>query len=309
MAFLTDPFAASDVASFIPEIWSPIVLEEFFAKAVAANFFTDLSSYVPDGGDIVHVSGIFANSFTTSTQYTQGQDVTTQSPAGTDITLTIDTHNYIAFLIGDKDMKQISKTYDFNAIYAKKAAGTLITSLEDSLLGLWSGLATNSIGDTATVLSDAEVRQSVQLLDAGNFDLRDCAWFVHPYVFWNQLGAIAKYYDASQSGATKGFTVSGNFGDMTDSGRGLRGVLYDMPVFVSSRVASGLQTYRNLLAHKSAFGFAIQTPSSNGTVRVQSDYRLRNLGTLTVCDMLYGVVELRDAAAVVVNASSSFIGS
>ena len=77
-------------------------------------------------------------------------------------------------------MKQLSNKYDFNGIYTEKAGGTLATSLEDSLLGLWSGLSTNSIGDTATVLTDAEVRQAIQLLDAGNFDLRDTAWFIHP---------------------------------------------------------------------------------------------------------------------------------
>ena len=96
---------------------------------------------------------------------------------------------------------------------------------------------------------------------------------------------------------------------MADWSRGLRGMLYGIPIFVTPRVVGALQTYRNLLAHKSAFGFAIQTPSSNGRVRVQTDYQLRNLGTLSVVDMLYGVIELRDAAAVVVNASSSFIGS
>lgn len=89
-----------------------------------------------------------------------------------------------------------------------------------------------------------------------------------------------------------------------------------IPVFVSSRVATGLQTYRNLLAHKTAFGFAVQyqqTPLSStmeeNRVRAQTNYELRNLGWLTVVDMIYGVVELRDAAAVVLNGSSTFIGS
>jgi hypothetical protein len=79
---------------------------------------------------------------------------------------------------------------------------------------------------------------------------------------------------------------------------------------------SGLQTYRNLLANKMAFGFATQyleTPLSQTAelrrVRAQSNYELRNLGWLTVVDMIYGVVELRDAAGVVLNGSSAFIGS
>lgn len=52
MAVTSDRFTATDLAAYIPEIWTPMVLKEFFAKTVAANFFTDLSSYAQEGGDI-----------------------------------------------------------------------------------------------------------------------------------------------------------------------------------------------------------------------------------------------------------------
>jgi hypothetical protein len=58
-----------------------------------------------------------------------------------------------------------------------------------------------------------------------------------------------------------------------------------------------------LLLHDSAFGFAIQT--NGGMIRVQSDYLLTNLATLTVADVIYGVGVLREPAAVLVNANSS----
>ena len=310
MAVTTDAFAAADLAGIIPEIWQPLVLKQLFAKTVFANFFTDLSAYAQGGGDIIHVPGLFTNAFSVSTQSTQGAEITTQGPAQDDVTLTINTHSYIAYIIGDKDYAQIAKNiYNYSSVYAEKVGGALANDLEAALAALWSGLSTNSVGDTATSLVDTEIRAAIEKLASANFDLNECAFFVHPYVFWVQLAGIAKYYDASQAGpgSTSGFVRTGNFGP-ADTSRGLVGTLYGIPVYQSSNVVSGLSTYRNLLAHKTAFGFAIQTPGGS-KVRVQTENAIRNLGMLTVADILYGVVELRDAAAVVINANTSFLGS
>lgn len=81
-----------------------------------------------------------------------------------------------------------------------------------------------------------------------------------------------------------------------------------IPVFVTPNIVSGLQTYRNLLLHKSAFGVAIQS-KGGGKVRVQAENAVRNLGILTVVDIVYGVAVLREPGAVLLNASSAFIGS
>lgn len=320
MAVTSDPFNSTDLAPVIPEIWPGLVLEELFAKAVGANFFMDLTEYMRDQGDIAHVSDIFTNSFTKQTQATQGAEVTTSGPAQNDIQLAINTHDYVAFIIGDKDARQLLKSFDFNMVYTKKAAGTLRIALEDAIFGLWAGLSTNVVGDTATVLSDSEIRQGIYALENANFDTLDgdTAFFFHPYTFYVQLGAVAKYYDQSVRGpnSAAGFVATGQFGQPANYQTGLRGVLYGIPTFVTSRIVSGLQTYRNLLANKSAFGFATQylaSPLSHTTeenrVRAQTHYELRNLGWLTVVDMIYGVIELRDPAAVVLNGSSSFIGS
>lgn len=316
----TDPFTSTDLASVIPTIWPSMVLEEIFAKAVAANWFTDLSEWMKGGGSSAIIPDVYTNTFTKQTQSTQGAEITTNSPAQVSITLNVNTHDYVAFIIGDKDAAQLNASFDFNKVYTKKAAGVLRHALEDALFGLWSGLSTNVVGDTATVLSDAEIRTGINSLESLNFDTLDgdVAFFFHPYTFYIQLGAVAKYYDQSQRGplSAAGFIQTGNMGQGANYQTGLRGVLYGIPVFVSSRVVSGLQTYRNLLAHKSAFGYAIQYQSSpmshsveEGKVRAQTNYELRNLGWLTVVDMIYGVVELRDQAAVVLNGSSAFIGS
>lgn len=319
MSVVTDPFTGAELAGMIGEVWTPMVLEEMFANAVAASFFTDLTPFMADGADIAHIPGVFTNSFALGTQSTQGAEITTEAVSQDDKTITINTHNYVAFILGDKDAKQIMSMYDANAVYTKKAAGTLRLALEDALFGLWSSVTT-TVGDTATVLSDAEIRVGINTLEAADFDIdEDVAFFFHPYTYWVQLGAVTKYYDQSSRGpmTSAGLVATGGLGEGMPT-RGFKGTLYGIPVYTSSRVVSGLQTYRNLLAKKDAFGFATQTlvnpnaPSystEGGRVRAQTEYQLRNLGWLTIVDIIFGVACLRADAAVVLNGSSTFIGS
>jgi len=307
MALGTSQFSNSTVVSAIPEIWTPLVLDQLFAKTVAANFFTDLSEFAADGGDILHVHDVFTNTMSSNAQSTQGAAINLQNPATTDIQLTINTHRYAAIQVGDLTLKQMASSPTLNRLYTQRMGSVLADDLEDSILGLWSGITTNSVGDTATVLSDAEVRQAIEKLATANFDLRECGWFLHPYCFWVQLSAVAKYYDMSQAGGTGSFVREGNFGPM-DASRGLQGHLYGMPIYVTSNVVTNELTHRNLLAHKSALGFATQTPGGS-RVRVQAENVIDYLSTVVVADIIYGVLELRDAAAVVVNSDSAFIGS
>lgn len=305
MALTTDAFDATELAAFISETWTPVVQEEYFAKSVAANHFTDLTPYAQAGSDILHVPDVFTNAFSVQSQTTQGAEVTTDAPAQVDVTLTISSHKYISTLLGHLQQQQVASQYDLSAVYGRKMGGTLMEDLEDALLGLWSGLSTNSVGDTATVLSDTEIRQSIEKLATADFDLSECAWFMHPFVYWVQIAGNSRYYVDQTSKLD--VIRTGNFG-AADRSRGKMGQLYGIDLFTSSRVVSGLQTYRNLLAHKSAFGFAHQTPGGS-RVRVQAEPWLANLGILTVAETIYGVAELRDAAAVVCNANNVFIGS
>lgn len=305
----TAAFSAADVAATTPEIWGDFMLEPKFPKAVLANFFTDLSYLMENGGDTLHVPNIYTNKFTASTQANEGDGVVDQSPAQVDVTLAIATHIYVAWIFGDMTIKQLAFSEKLNKKYADEAMNVLMVALEDSLAALWSSITTNVVGDTATVLSDAEIRDAINALDSLDLELDETAFFFHPFVFWTQLGGISKYY--SQYSSSFNFIRDGAFGKM-DASRGLRGVLYDQPVFVTTRIVSGLQTYRNLFAHREAFGYARQTPGMGGGegttpsgIRVQSAYLLQNLGMLTVADSIYGVAVLRESAAVLLNANSS----
>lgn len=309
MAVTTDPFTGTDLAAFIPEVWTPIVNEKTFAKTVLMDFVVDLSEFAAEGGDIFHVPDIYTNALTVSTQSTQGAEITTASPATADTTLTVDTHKYVAFIIGDKDFAQLATKYSVNSKYAEEARNLLLEAVEQDLASLWSSISTNTVGDTATVLSDSEIRQAIEKLATAKYQLDECAFFLHTYVFWVQLAAVAKYYDQTLRGGVNmpSLVTSGRLGP-NGASQYAQGSLYGIPVFVTPNIRSGLQTYRNLLLHKSAMGVAFQT-RGGGRVRVQAENAVRNLGMLTVVDVVYGVKLLREPAAVLVNASSAFIGS
>lgn len=313
MAVTSAPFTATDLQYTIPELWPGILNTSDFPKAVFTGWFRDMSEFMNEGGDIVNIPDIYTNDFTVQTQSTQGAEVTTTSPAQANVQLTVDTHKYVAYIIGDKDALQILKSYSLSEAYAREAAGLLMEEIEGDIAALWSDITTSTVGDTATVLSDYEIRAGISELEGRNVDLLDVALFVHPVVYWKQLAGITKYYRDNESNFN--FLLTGNFGEMSGM-RAFKGVIYDIPVFTSTKVVGALQTYRNILAHRNAFGFAIQSdgttsaPDQEGVetpirLRAQASYELRNLGTLTVVDILYGVKTVREDYAVLMNANTS----
>ena len=302
MASFTNQFTASDLAARIPEIWTPIVEEQFFPSTVAANFFLDLSEYATGGGNLFDIADLFTNVFTAQYQTTQGAQVTLQDPAQKKIQLPINTHAYVASLAGDKDIAQLMKSFSFNEQYAKKMSGTTANVLEAAIFGLWSSLTTNIITNSGAALTDLQVRQAINYIEAQNIpdaEWSDVAWFFHPSVYWLQALGLTKYYQAYQLGGTQSPMKDG-----VERRQGLRGKLYDIPLYVSTNVVDNLGGYRNLLCHKNAFGYGIQTPGGN-KVRVQSEYMLENLGLLLVTDMVYGTTVVRDPVGVVVTVSDS----
>jgi len=305
MAVTTDPFVAADLAGFINEVWPGLVDQELFAKSVFANFCSDISSYMAAGGDIAHIPDLFTNALTVSTQTTQGAEITTAGPAQVDTTLTVDTHKYSAYIVGDKDLVQISRNYDYSMEYARKAAGGLSIALEDALAALWSNLTTNTVGATSAALSDLNIRQAINKLADTNFDVQnDGAFFLRPTAFWTQVAGVQKFYDASMRGTlNNGASVTGGFPEK-DFQRGLVGRFYGIPVYVSSRVVSALLTFRNMLLMPECHRYAVQTKGGS-RVRVQAENAIRNLGLLTVADIIYGVKTVREGAGVAINVSNS----
>lgn len=302
----TNTYTAADLVAVIGEVWGPMVNDAYFAKTVFANWCLDLSELLnAQGGDILHIADIYTNPLTSAAK-SAASEVTLVSPLTVDLTLTVSTHRHVAFVIEDLELATLTKSYNATQKLFAQAGKVVADDLEDSLATLWSGLG-QSIGDTGTVVEDKEIRQAIEALEDNDTPMEDVAWFFHPTVFWHQVMNIARYYDAQQAGWTGRGTpiISGNFGDY-DASRGLKGVLYGRPLFTTTNIVGALQTYRNLLLHKDCFAFATK---GENRVRLQSEYKLENLGQLFVADSRYGTVENYDTHGVLLNANTTDIAS
>ncbi len=292
-------FTNANLTATIPQIWADIINEAKFPEFVLQNFVTDLSPYMTEGGRIVHVPNIFTNVFTATTQATQGTDVvaSVQNPAQVDVTLTINTHIYVSWLIGDADLAQLATKYKLNEKYAKEAKRVLLQALEDALFGLYTSLTTTSVGGL-TPCDDLRIRQAIAIMDTGNFEADMTAFFFHPVVFWNQLSGLAKFNPNYSSNFN--LVAGGTLGNSGNNASKMMGVLYGRAVYMSSRVILAT-TYKNMLVHSAAFGFAIQDPDDNNSkVRIQIWEERRLLSTIGAVDMRYGVAALRVDAGVVI---------
>lgn len=293
----TNTYSPADLAATIPEKWSTIMLEQKFPEFVLTNHVTDLSDEITDG-DIIHVPNIYTNTFSASTQGTEGTEVTLQSPSQVDLTISVDTHKYIAFILGDKTMAQVAKSYNLGEKYAIMCKKTLLRELEDSLFGLYTSLTATTLGGAAAAITDLDFRKSISYMEGLEFNEGN-AVFMDTKVYFNQFIGLSKI---SPNYASNFNTVAtGLLGAAGISGSQVKGVAYGIPVYTSTRVPAPAGVAKNLMLNKEAFGYGVKN-RGNGVVRVQANYKLENLGTLTVADIIYGVGVLRAEAGVVIEA-------
>jgi hypothetical protein len=258
------------------------------------------------GGRVVHVPNIYTNVFTASTQATQGAEINTQARAAVDVTLTVNTHKYVAWIIGDLDLVQLATKYELNEKYAKEAARVLMQELEDALFALESSFTATAVGSAVAAIDDLSIRQAIAYMDNANFPLTEVAFFVHPTIYWNQLAGLSKF--APNYASNLNLVATGVLGG-GDIDQQRVGMLYGRRVFTSPRVATPANIAQNILVHPAAFGFAVTNQVTRdfggsygvtGKVRVQMENQLRNLGLLAVCDMIYGVGALRTDAGITI---------
>ena len=159
----------------------------------------------------------------------------------------------------------------------------------------YSGAFSGADGTTAYVagantglgaLTDAAIRRSIQRLDDQDVPM-DNRFLIVPPSTRNTLMGIARFTEQAFVGEAGGSNTIRN---------GEIGNVYGIPVFVTSNAdtTSGTTACRIcLLAHRD-FGVLVEQVG----VRTQTQYKQEYLGTLFTADVLYGVGELRDGAAV-----------
>jgi hypothetical protein len=289
-------FDRDNLDELIPALWGQRINDYFKATLVGASFFTDRSDELSGGGDILYTPVIKVMSANTKSKQAE---VTLQAADQDKVTLTVQTHKEISFLIEDIDSARMKKSYSAMNRLAENAGFEIGEELEIALLGLFSGFS-NSVGSSTASLADSNILAAIAKLETNKvpgIHQGSVAFFLHPNVFWTQVQALDKF----------SLAVNSPVNDPT--AQKPKGMLYGIPVYTSPNIknVSGTSGYYNGLAHKDAIHFATSSLGSGGSkgsmvgssgVRVQANYIPEYLGTLVTADIVYGVIENRDEAGV-----------
>lgn len=287
MAFPTDTFTAADLAEIIPEVWGNQINDFYRAKLKMAAFFTNRSDELAGGADAVYTPNLTEMSAASKSNATA---VTLNSPTETKQTLTVDQWYEVSFMIEDKEAAQVKKSYNTQQRYMKNAAFTAAKKLEVAIATLFNSFSTEK-GTTTVALTDAVVRSCIAALETANADYEEAVWFLHPKTVWTDLMAIDR------------FALAMNAPGSNPVVKGAIGSLYGRPL-VTSTLITKINTnadYSGALAVPDAVHWATSPlPGQKDSmgVRLQANYIPEYLGTLVTADILYGVVENRDAGGV-----------
>lgn len=300
--FPTATMSSTTLASNIPLVWGEKINEFFKLKLFIADFFTDRSSELSDGGSALYTPNL--TEFTAAAK-SNATAVTLNNATDTKVTLTVDQWYEVSFAIEDREAAQVKHSYYLQERYAQSSGYTIAKKLEVALADLFKGFST-TVGASTTSVADSEIRAAIAALQGVGIDTtQDVAFFVHPNTFWKQIQNLDKF----------SLAVNSPVNDPT--AKVPSATLYGIPVYVSANVQyiSGTAGRYNALAHKDALHWATSPLGSGGSlsggsmtgkygVRVQSNYIPEYLATLTTADLLYGVVENRDNAGICILTTS-----
>ena len=287
-------------AKFIPEIWSDEIIAAYKQNLVMANLVSKMS-FKGKKGDTLHIPKPTRGSAALKAASTQ---VTLIAATESEVQVLVNKHYEYSRLIEDitevQALSSMRKFYTGDAGYAlAKQVDTDLVQLGRGAAGsnpensLYSGAVLAGDGSTAYVdgtnvgnaITDAGIRKMIQALDDADVPM-DGRVMVLPPVARNTMMGLSRFTEQAFTGEVGGGNTIRN---------GKIGDVYGMTVYVSTNCDTATTTTSRIgmMFHKEAFVLAEQQG-----VRSQTQYKQEYLGTLFTSDMLYGVKELRDEAAI-----------
>lgn len=292
----------------IPLLWGERINDYFRFNLSLAEFFIDRSEELADGGSDVYTPNIIAMSTNAKSNATA---VTLNNPLQTKITLTVSTWKESSFLIEDREMAQLKKSYYLQEKFAKSAAWEVAQDLEDAIAGQFTSftVAAQILGTGTASVVDSTLLAAISILETTGVPVYtgEVAWIMHPNTFYRQVGNVDK------------LTLWQNTETELPRVKAPTRSLYSIPVIVSPSVPLGAGAAAesgarlNMLAHKDSIHWARMTlPVGRGVsgfvgsqgVRIQQDYIQTYLGELVTVDLCYGVVQNRTNSAVKIRSHS-----
>jgi N4-gp56 family major capsid protein len=301
MALGSNHVTNTTAATFIPELWSDEIIAAYKQNLVMANLVSKMS-FKGKKGDTLHIPKPTRGSAAIKAASTQ---VTLQAATESEVQVLVNKHYEYSRLIEDiteaQALASLRKFYTGDAGYAlAKQVDTDLVQLGRGVNGGNGTAAYNKAvlaGDGSTLyvdttnvgnaITDAGIRKVIQTLDDADVPM-DGRVLVLPPVARNTMMGLARFTEQAFTGETGGGNTIRN---------GEIGNVYGVKVYVTTNAdtATTTTTRIGMMFHKDAFVLAEQMG-----VRSQTQYKQEYLGTLFTSDMLYGVKELRDEAAIAI---------
>jgi len=302
MALGTNNTTPTTADAYIPLLWSDEVIADFKKNIVMANLVTRFD-HNGKRGDSLQIPKFTRSS---ASAKSAGSEVTLVAPTHGSVTLTINKHFEHSVLL--EDIVAVQALDTLRQHYTEDAGYSLAKQIDTDVIQL--GRSSQGGNGTAaydkakiggdgstdyvagsnneTAVTDAGIRKVIQTLDDADVPT-DQRFLMVPAAMRNTLMGLSRFTEQA-------FTGEG--GAANTIRNGTIGNLYGVTVYVSSNAdtTSGSGNARvALLGHPSAFGLAMQQ-----NVRTQTQYKQEYLADLFTADVLYGVAELRDDAAVAI---------
>ena len=285
-------------AVFIPELWSDEIIAAYKQNLVMANLVSKMS-FKGKKGDTLHIPKPTRGNASVKASEAQ---VTLQAATETEVQVLVNKHYEYSRLIEDitevQALSSLRKFYTGDAGYAlaKQVDTDLIQLGRDAQGGngtiaydkavIGGDGSTLYTGANESAITDAGIRKVIQTLDDADVPM-DGRCLVLPPVARNVMMGLARFTEQAFVGEVGGNNTIRN---------GEIGNVYGVKVYVSTNCETATGAARiGMMFHKDAFVLAEQMG-----VRSQTQYKQEYLATLFTSDMLYGVKELRDEAAVAI---------
>src|SRR3990167_9594700 len=126
----------------IPLLFGQKINDYFRYNLSLAQFFIDRSDELSDGGSTIYTPNIVALS---TNAKVGGSQVTLNDTLQTTQTLTVSTWKESSFLIEDREMAQLKKSYYLQDKLAKASAWEVAQDLDDAIAALFKSLTGNTM--------------------------------------------------------------------------------------------------------------------------------------------------------------------
>ena len=281
----------TELAVFIPEIWSDAVRASFKKSLVMGNLATDYSALLANGGDQVHIPSVAdvpdaaTKSVHTPVNYT--------SQTEDKLTISVATHQYSSTMV--EDMGVVQSSADLLSMYADSIGYKLALGVEVAIEAALAGTTEciNIAGNSVAKTIDAATLAHMSMVAMENdCPLNECALILNPTLY-SSLFRIDDFIHISKTAAV-------------DVPNGQVGNVMGMPVYLSNNISStnhndavdsddGALNNANVLGgfllHKSALGIAFSKPPV-----VNSKYSIDYIAHKLVGDTIYGAALLQDSS-------------